>query len=186
MADTEALTRLALNDLAAGTPGLTPECGASFAQAASVCLEEQGHATGAGFDVDGSFQRRFSLDWNATTRQIQRCWADPDEATELGACGIAALLIHALTDLTIVQRSRRGKGFDYWLGRRDDDPDLLFQGRTRLEVSGVRRGADAIVNAREREKQRQVARYATAGLTGIPAIIVVVEFGMPRSKVTRV
>jgi len=184
MADTETVLPLALNDLAAGTPGLTPECAASLAQAASVCLEEEGHAPGAVIDIDGSFQRRFNLQWDEATTQMRRCWADSDEATEFGACGVATLLIHALTDLTIVQRARRGNGFDYWLGRRDDDPDLLFQGRTRLEVSGVRKGGDSIVNAREREKLRQVERFANPSVAGTPAIVIVVEFGTPRSRVT--
>jgi hypothetical protein len=129
--------------------------------------------------VDGAHDARFALEWDAATSQMQCCYADPDEATEFGACGIAALLVQKLADLTIVARSRRGTGFDYWLGHRDDE--LLFQGKARLEVSGIRKGTDAGVAAREQQKLKQVERYQPASPT--PAVIVIVEFGAPRSRV---
>jgi hypothetical protein len=48
----------------------------------------------------------------------------------------AILLMRALTGYTVIERSRKGTGFDWWLGTEDN----LFQGKVRLEVSGILRG----------------------------------------------
>jgi hypothetical protein len=184
-AEVPAGGELQLNALAAGTIGLTPAAGESLAEAAYVCLEDQKHASGAILNVDGAFRASFKLTWDAATAQMRRCWADPDEATELGACGIAALIVKRLTDLNIVYRSRKTTGFDYWLGPDDDDGGLLFQGRTKLEVSGIRSAGDAVVSAREKRKIRQVRRFEKSTPPPLPAIIVVVEFGSPRSRTAR-
>jgi hypothetical protein len=114
---------------------------------------------------------------------MQACWRNQEEATQFGACGIAALLVRALTDLVIVERSRTRTGFDYWLGHSEGD-EVLFQGKTRLEVSGIRRGTLGQISRREREKLEQLARGEGRGLgRHLPAVVVVVEFGTPRSKI---
>jgi len=130
--------------------------------------------------VDGHWQDVFLLEWEPTDEQIRRCWADNEVATEHGAYGIAVLLVTELTGLTVVERSRKGTGFDYWLGPRDS-AGPLFQQRERLEVSGIRRGTDAAVRSRLREKLDRLQRYGQSP----PAIVIVVEFGTPRSKAVR-
>lgn len=130
--------------------------------------------------MDGDFKRTFSVVWDSTTEQMRRCWADPDVTTEHGAYGIAVLLLPALTDLTIVQRSRKGTGFDFWLGPMPVD-ELLFQEKARLEVSGIRKGSESEIKARLRQKKEQTKR--SDGL--LPAYIVVVEFGEPKSRVVK-
>jgi len=107
-----------------------------------------------------------------------RAWADPDEATEQGACGIAALLVDALTDYTILQRARKGPGFDYWLGKKGS-ASVLFQDKARLEVSGIRSGDEREIARRVRQKTKQIQR--SNGM--LPGLVAVVEFGTPRSRV---
>ena len=43
---------------------------------------------------------------------------------------------------TVIHRSRKGTGFDYWLGDEKNEDELPLQSKARLEVSGIRR-ADA-------------------------------------------
>ena len=68
--------------------------------------------------------------------------------TEQAAYGTAFLIIRELTDLTVIERSRKGTGFDYWLGTFDTDEGQLFQNKVRLEVSGIRKGDSSRVKAR--------------------------------------
>jgi hypothetical protein len=156
-----------------------------MAYAAAVCLEERGHQTGIPIHVtvDGSTVQRLPLYWPAASPEAQRSWADPDEATEQGACAIAALLVDTLTDLTILERSRTHSGFDYWLGPRNH-PTPLFQDKTRLEVSGIRHAEEDRVRARERQKFAQITRNESSQTRRLPCIVVIVEFGMPQSRFT--
>jgi hypothetical protein len=167
-----------LTTLKHGMPGMTSAFGESIAEAAAVCLEDQKHASGVKMHVDGKYSTAFCVHWDVTTDQIRSCWADPNVTTEHGAYGIAFLLVSNLTGLTVVERSRRGTGFDFWLGS-EGNGDLLFQQKTRLEVSGIRRGTKSDIISRIREKLNQTQRSQGA----FPALVVVVEFGHPRSRV---
>ena len=75
-------------------------------------------------------------------------------------------------------RCRTRTGFDYWLGRQDD-PGPLFQNRARLEVSGIRSGTNSAMSTRTRRKLVQVDQSAPI----LPAVVIVVEFGEPRSRI---
>lgn len=173
--------RLDLRSLLAGMPGLSEAAGQYLAEAAAVCLEERDHQSEATLFLDGDHEEDLALAWaGPVTDQARRTHADPEDATENGACGVAAVLMHTLTDLAVVNRSRKGSGFDYWLGSDDGEP---FVGQMRMEVSGIRKGEPADIKARVRQKIRQTKR--SDGLQ-LPAVVVVVEFGSPRSRaVTR-
>jgi len=166
-----------LNELHRGSPGVTPEIGGHFAQAAAVCFESQKHVSGIRMTVDGAFDSIFIISWDNTTEQIRRSLADMQDATEFGAYGIAALIIENLTSLIIVEKSRKGTGFDFWLGEKDDNE--LFQGKKRLEVSGILKGNESSITSRVRMKLRQTERSDGK----LPAYIVIVEFSEPRSRV---
>lgn len=174
------VAELSLEGLRLGMSGITPAFGTCLLEAASVCLEDQRHAPGIRMEVCGDFKNAFALTWSATNEQRLRCWADPELATEYGAYGVAFLLAERLANLHVIQRSYRRTGFDYWLGERGG-PELLLQGKTRLEVSGVRRGTPAERHARVLKKVKQVRRYPH----GSAAIVVVVEFGEPGSEVVK-
>jgi len=164
---------LRLNDLVEGMPAITPAFGQYLAEAGAVCMESQGHMQGQLLTVRGSHSGSYSVSWPDVTEQIRRCLNDPEVATEHGAVGIAVLLTKKLLGYTVIQRSRKGTGFDYWLG---DDTELPFQNKARLEVSGIRNGDSSIVRSRVRQKRRQTD---TSDETRLPAHIVVVEFGKP-------
>ena len=171
---------LKLAELKSGAPGITPAFGEGLAEAASVCLEDRSHSSPTPMRLSGEIGGQAILEWETTSTQARRCWNDNDEATEHGAYGIAALLIPRVSELQVVERSKKGTGFDYWLGT-STQTGALFQNRARLEVSGIRAGTDSKVGGRVRQKLKQTERSNGS----IPAVVVVVEFGEPQSKMVK-
>jgi hypothetical protein len=152
----------------------------------AVCLAYHGHGENVRLPVQVRFgadlsERIFGLTRPAVTEQMRLCYNDLTEATEYGACGIAILVARELTALTIVKRSRKGTGFDYWLGQGKSDRQL-FEETARLEVSGILLGDRNVVQGRIQQKLDQTLRSAASGL---PAYVVVVEFGYPAAYVIR-
>lgn len=170
---------LDLNELANGCPAITRAFGQYLAEAGGVCLESQGHSQGVSLSFSGSATGAYSLHWPPVTEQVLRCLNDPEVATEHGAVGIAVLLVKNVVGLTTVERSRKGTGFDYWLG---DEGELPFQNKARLEVSGIRQGSTGEIGARVKNKLGQVA---PSDGTELPAYVVVVEFGRPCAEMRR-
>lgn len=168
---------LVLTRLGEGLPAITPSFGATLAEACAVCLEEQGHLQGVELIVNGDFTTTFRLYWQPVTEQMLRCWNDEEFTTEQAAYGIAFMLIRQLTEFTVIERSRKGTGFDYWLGSEDAAGELPFQNKVRLEVSGIRKAEDSRIRARIKQKIEQ-----TNPSDGkFPAYIIVVEFSRPQS-----
>lgn len=168
---------LVLRDLGNGRKGITPAYGQSLAEAASVCLQERGHTSPTQMLISGNFAIPAQIEWKNPSDQSRRCWNDDGYATEHAAYGIAALLVEHC-GLEVVERSRKKTGFDFWLGSSNVET-TLFQGLTRLEVSGIRNGDNSTVDSRVREKLKQ-----TDPSDGkLPAIVVVVEFGSPIAKI---
>ena len=155
--------------------GLSSRLGAAMAEAASACLDDCGHGMPARLAVDGEEEGEFDLAWWAVDDQIRRTWADEPFASEQGAYGIAILVVREIRGLSVLERSRKGTGFDYWMG---EATDLLFTDKVRLEISGIRRGADHIVAARVKQKARQIS--ASSGR--LRGIVVVVEFSTPLAR----
>ena len=171
----ESLPVLDLSGLQQGLPAITPAFGAALAEAGAICLSEQGHQPGVVLEIDGGFSGAFVLLWPQVTDQMRRCWNDQDYTTEQGAYGVALLLIQRLTSFTVVERSRRGTGFDYWLGNVSDSAELPFEKSARLEVSGIRRGERRQVRSRVTLKGAQVQAVDDLSL----AYIAVIEFSQP-------
>jgi hypothetical protein len=171
---------LNLQHLNQGLPAITPAFGAAIAEAGAICLTDEAHVLGVILEVEGEFSTRFQLDWQPVTEQARRCWNDEEYTTEQAAYGIAFLLILQLTNLTVIERSRKGTGFDYWLGSQDSNSMLPFQRMARLEVSGIRKGSRSQINARVKQKTEQTR---ASDAEGSPAYIIVVEFSRPISTV---
>ncbi len=101
--------------------------------------------------VQGSFDKTFRLLWAMdVTEAMRRYWNDPEETAEQGAFALALLLLRSLAGLTVLERSRKGTGFDWWLAAEDN----LFQAAGRLEVSGIMRGSAKRINQRLREQDK--------------------------------
>ena len=174
MASATETARFNLAALTEGTmPGLNRAAGELLLQAAVVCLENREHRSGVTFHLTGAQPRQFPMDWPPVDAQSRRTHNDLLEATERGACGIAILIVCDLTRMVVVERAAKGGGFDYWLG--DEDDDELFQGKTRLEVSGILAGSRSQVQTRVRQKKEQMKPSDPLA----PGYVAVVEFGTP-------
>jgi hypothetical protein len=114
------------------------------------------------------------VEWMPVDEQRRRCYADMQEATERGACGVAILVVREATGMVVIERSKKGTGFDYWLGE-NDDSGPPFAGKRRLEVSGILKGTKAQIDARIKQKKDQLkpTDHLAAGF------VAVVEFGTP-------
>ena len=168
---------LDLNDLPQDYPvGVGNGIGNALAQAGAICLESQKHQPGAALAVRGIADRSYQLNWTPLTGGQSALW-QYNRATEMGAEAIAILLVKNETPYRVVEASVRGTGVDFWLG---DDTDDVFQRKARLEISGIRRGSDALVSRRAAEKRNQTAQ---SDYSQTPAYIIVVEFGRPLAEI---
>jgi hypothetical protein len=166
-----------LSSLASGFHAVTKSFGETLAEAGAVCFDDQGHKPGAYLLVQGNqlagFCLKYALQWPDVTVRMRLCHNDHEVATEWGAMGIAILLVGKLTGYTSFERSRKGTGFDYWVG---EGSDHLFQKKARLEISGIRSGNSSTVKSRVSQKVQQTKQ---SDKVGKPAYIVVVEFSNP-------
>lgn len=173
-------TDMHLSENALTAVGLSPGMGKYMAEAACVCLESNGHQSGVILSVDGDYQHTYAVNWSWLPPPIHEKWGDADEATEFGAYAVAVLVVTDLAQLSVVRRSRKGTGFDFWLGPPDSD-EPLFQKKQCLEVSGIHSGDDTAVRARLSAKHRQVQQ----GSGQIPGYVAIVEFGSPLCQTKR-
>jgi hypothetical protein len=105
MTDSTHRQTLYLSDLCQNKPerpGWSLTFGATCADAASVCLEEQSHLVQVTLQVDGIQTLTVELQRNTVDDTVRRFNADLEVATDYGAYGIAALLIPHLSQLRIV------------------------------------------------------------------------------------
>ena len=148
-----------------------------MAEAAAVCFEDRSHASGVVIGVSCVDSKQFAIYWSAVTDQHRRTYNDLPEATEMGATGVAILIVRAVTGKKAIERSKKGTGFDYWVGDTDDD-ELIFSNKARLEVSGILNGTDTEIAGRLKKKNAQV--QITDHL-GVPAYVAIIEFGQPKA-----
>jgi hypothetical protein len=167
-----------LTKIGEGMPGITRIHGRFLGEAAAVCLEAKNHTS----DVvvlradDGVNKQEYGLVWEPCTDQQRRCYRDPRNATEWGACGIAIEITRDMTGLVVVDRSWQTTGFDYWLGQGNDS---VFTHAARLEVSGILEGQEATIRARIKGKFGQMEQSDDLGL---PGYIAIVEFSQPEAR----
>jgi hypothetical protein len=166
--------------LTKGMPGLEPLLGGTLANAAAVCMNVNGHVSGVKLSLSGDYREQLQLYWNGPTERIRRSYADLQEATEFGAAGVAIATLNQIEGFVVMQRSRKGTGFDYWIARKGEPSGPLFQGCTPLEVSGILNGDDAELQRRVRIKKQQIT-----GAYSARAKVAVVEFGTPRTRIVR-
>jgi hypothetical protein len=176
------LNVISLESLRLGQPAISPAFGSFLAEACQVCLQAWGHQPGAVLSVKARPNQAFEVIWEAFySDQMARSWHDQQEATEYGATAVAILLVAHMTDYTVIRRSVKGTGFDYWLGdRQAAQENLPFQATARLEISGIFHGQEPLIRRRVKDKLQQVQRSDHLGL---PALVIVTEFSSLRSYV---
>ena len=174
---------LDLSEIHENTYALTSHWKGVMEEASILRLEEQGHQPGVFMEVDGAFTQTYQVVWSYSTNDaMRRCYQDEDQTTEWAACGIALILIRRLTKHTAISRSRKGTGFDYWLGPQQDAGNNIFNNKARLEISGIRKGSDSAINRRTKQK---LAQPNPSNSTGLPVYAIVVEFSRPLSRIAQ-
>ena len=172
---------LDLERIRSGFPGITAKVGEYLLEGCVVCLNRKNHQSGVTLSISGDFRENVPIRWTLpTTKQMERTWANQNEATESGAVCIAVLLVEELTDYTVLGRSRVGTGIDYWLGHkgRTVDDQAVIKGDARLEVSGIFQGTESERNYRYKVKLVQTDKSDD---TRMPVFVSVVEFGGPHA-----
>jgi len=160
-----------------GFPGLSEVLSNMCYEACMVCLRRNGHSDGVSMQLKGLMEKRIPLRlFDYFDDRVERSWQDTGDAAEYGAICISSLLLIECIDYTIIERSRKGTGFDYWLGY---DNDLLFQNAARLEVSGIFKETEN--NTAEKRFQMKMKQTDKSDNYNIPAYISVVEFSNPKT-----
>lgn len=171
--------------------GFSPMNVSAFIEAGILCLTYHKHSAGVEMSVReayrGAVKEIVGLTWaHIIDDDSLNSWAE--EAIDDGAVALAALLIVNLTRYTVIQRSFKGTGFDYWLMEADTyqaarDQNEIISGQThgsaRLEVSGDKEAKKiSEINARIKKKTNQTDKSDHLNL---PALIVVIEFSRPEA-----
>lgn len=158
-------------------PGISPIEGANLYENCVVAMHQCGHPEQVRFPVEGLVPTVYTLQWeDVYDGQLARTYTDEQSVTERAAVGISALLSLRQTNYTIIERSRKGTGFDYMLGDKDDE---LFLPKARLEVSGIMSENDSnTIAARYRKKSQQTSK---SDATQLPAYVSIVEFATPKA-----
>jgi len=183
MDNTDA-TAIVLEDLKRGYPGLDKDTGGSHRIAAMVCLDSQKHESGVHCEMKSLKETTsmLRLTWNeAVTQQMKNTWYDRREASEMGAAGLAILVILAFTEYTVLRRMDIDEktGMDYWLSKNANIGNLtenFLQGDARLEVAGRRSASTDIIRG---IVQSKLKRSTKSDKTGKPAYVIVMEFSRP-------
>jgi len=171
-----------LDSLSQGIPVIAPGAAGFYRHNCMVCFDSQGHSSG----VDLSLERedgRTSLPvrWaGAVDTRMKNAYADLRKATEHAACAVALLLVRELTEFTAFEQSSIGTTVDYYLTPQAPDETLIFNRAARLEASGIlKEQGSNTVEERVKEKLERLKPDS------MPALIAVVEFGSPKSKMVR-
>ena len=159
-------------------PGLSEGYARVMAEAASVCLDSQGHQSPAALEVvERSRSEMVSLLFRAVTDDLRRNHNDENRATEMGACGVAILICRHRLGHGVVAQAYQQEGIDYWIG--DVEEGRPLNRKMRLEVSGIRCGDSADIKRRFSQKRKTTAKSDGA----YPVVVMVVEFGRPQAHV---
>ena len=167
-----------LSDIKNGFPGMDSASAGNCYVACMVCLHRNNHSDdNTLLDLTGDATDTITLKWeNYFDEQIDRSFQDQQYATEHGAVCISAMLVKECTDYTIIERSYKGTGFDYWLGYENEIP---FQKSARLEISGIFKEAEQ--NTAEKRFRIKTNQTNQSDSSRLPAYISIVEFSNPKA-----
>jgi hypothetical protein len=178
---TKSTRKFSFDALKHGKLGVSEIYGSFLAEAASYCLYFKTHPNPVVLSLTGDVLSNGTLGWDEITETHRKTYADIQEATEYGACGIAIIIAVQLTGLPRVERSVKGTGVDYWLNA-DLDEDGIFQRAARLEVSGILDGDETKIVTRLNQKKLQTER---TDKTSLPAYVAIVEFGSHEARLVK-
>lgn len=171
---------LNVDDLTTDIPALTRSFAGLMQEAIAMCMREHNHLPGVSCDLRdfATVLARAEVVWtNEFTDRIAKAFGSTANAAELAGEGMAILTIIAMTDYTIVERSIKGSGVDFWLGHIEDTTEKTIQRAARMEVKGrTRIESDGRIHSAVRAGMKQTTRSAA---TKLPVCVVLTEFSRP-------
>lgn len=166
-----------LSNIKKGTPGISPIEGENLYENCIVALHNSKHDSPVTLNVKGLKNCDYNILWDDIYNdQLRRTYNDDQSVTERGAIAISVLLALIQTNYTIIERSRKGTGFDYMLG---DAQDTLFTPKARLEISGIMNETGS--NTLEKRYNQKSTQTDKTDHLKLPAYISVVEFSTPKA-----
>ncbi|VFB14409.1 Uncharacterised protein [Bacteroides heparinolyticus] len=164
-----------------GLPGIHADSCGHYYTACMATLHRSGHKDGVLMQLDGDRKGGVKLHWNDYFDDcIDRTWQEINYCTDHAAVCVSCMLAIKETNYTIIERSCKGDGFDYWLGHKEDS---LFEHVARLEISGIlKENTNNTVEKRLKMKEKQTEQSDNSCL---PAYISIIEFGTPKALFKR-
>ena len=160
-----------------GLPGMHKDLCAHYYSACMTTLHRSGHSDGTIMHLEGNREDNLLLHWEDYYDEcIERSWKEINYCTDHAAVCVSCVLAIHETDYTIVERSCKGDGFDYWLGYKDD---VLFSHAARLEISGILQ--ESATNTVEKRLKAKIRQTEQSDATCLPAYISIIEFGTPKA-----
>lgn len=172
---------LPIHDMAERHRGLTVAVAESYTEAARVCLDRH-HESPVGFKITNSDRVTDAVaEWKKADERTRGAWANEIDATEAGAYACALAAVELCDGLVAVHRAETKTGSDYYIAPAGA---LLkdLENWLRLEVSGVDRGEQPVINQRLQQKLEQTS----AGVSNLPAMAGVVGFQARVIRLSRV
>lgn len=160
-----------------GLPGIHKDSCAHYYSACMTTLHRSGHKDGVVMQLDGDRKGNISLHWDDYyDESIDRTWKEINYCTDHAAVCVSCMLAINETEYTIIERSCKGDGFDYWLGKKGDG---LFGHAARLEISGILQ--ESTTNTVEKRLKIKIKQTEQSDESRLPAYISIVEFGKPKA-----
>lgn len=161
-------------------PALTRSFAGLMEEAIVMCMREHHHLSGIPCDIKDFTEvlARAEIVWvKEFTDRIARAFGSTSRAAELAGEGIAILTILAMTDYTIIERSIKGTGVDFWLGNIGSSTEEIVQRAARMEVKGrTQIESDGKIRSAVRKGMKQTVRSAA---TKLPVCVILTEFSRP-------
>jgi hypothetical protein len=158
-------------NLAERHPGITASIGASYEEAARVCLDRH-HTSPTKIEIrNADATDQAPAAWTPTNDRTRKAWANEIDTTEFGAYCFALAAIERVERMVALRRAETKTGADYYIGPAGEEMEDL-ESSFRLEVSGVDKGDSTVVQQRLKRKLDQTA----SGSSNVPALAAVVGF----------
>ena len=171
---------LDLDQLNEEIPALTNDFAGYLRQAILMCLQEHFHSSGVACSIKGLSRTIAAAEilWSGEfSTRIARLFGAPANAAEYAGEGIAILTILTTTDYTILERSNKGTGIDFWLGHRGASSEENFQRSARMEAKGrTRLDRESQIRSEVRKGLIQAGRSDD---TNLPVYVILTEFSRP-------
>jgi len=168
---------LRLSDIKQGLPGISRIEGANLYENCIVALHNCGHSSPVTLHVEGLNKTEYSILWEESFNEtLERTYKDEQSLIERAAVCLGVSIALKQTPFTVIERSRKGTGFDYMLGDKDD---IFFMPKARLEISGINKESTKNrLSTRYRAKAKQTQKSRQ---TMLPAYVSVIEFATPKA-----